>query len=50
MASKPDTSPTTRLQRALKYLQMARTSRELPYNAIPYVVAAEHLIAKALEQ
>lgn len=46
--NKPDKSPRTRLERALKYLELARTSRELPYDSIPYVVAAEHLINRAL--
>lgn len=46
----PDTSIQTRLSKALKYLQMARTSRELSYDSIPYVVAAEHLILQAQEQ
>lgn len=45
--TKPDTSVQSRLAKALKYLQMARTSRELSYDSIPYVVAAEHLIQLA---
>lgn len=48
--NKPDTSPAARLTKALKYLELARISRELPYGSIPYVVAAEHLIKQALEQ
>lgn len=47
---KADTSIQTRLAKALKYLQMARTSRELSYDSIPYVVAAEHLIGEAMEK
>lgn len=41
---------TQRLTQALKYLTMARTSRELDYGAVPYVLAAETLIAIALER
>lgn len=41
---------TARLTSALKYLTMARTSRELDYGAVPYVLAAEHLILLALEK
>lgn len=46
----PDTSVQARLTKALKYLSMARTSRELSYDSIPYVMAAEHLLelAKAM--
>jgi hypothetical protein len=45
-----DKSAKTRLQRALKQLELARTSRELDYAAVPFVVAAEHLIKQALDR
>jgi len=41
---------TARLQRALKQLELARTSRELNYSAVPFVVAAEQLVKQALEK
>lgn len=47
---KPDISVQSRLAKALKYLQLARVSRELSYDSIPYVVAAEHLIREAQEK
>lgn len=51
MASKPvDKSAATRLARAAKQLELARTSRELDYSAIPFVIAAEHMIKTALEK
>lgn len=46
----PDLSVQTRLSKALKYLEMARTSRELSYDSIPYVRAAEYLIEAAVKQ
>lgn len=45
-----DTSVATRLAKALKYLEMARTSRELAYDSIPFVVAAEYMIKEAQEK
>lgn len=45
-----DLSVNTRLAKALKYLQMVRTSRELSYDSIPFVMAAEALITAALEK
>lgn len=45
-----DTSVATRLAKALKYLELARTSRELAYDSIPFVVAAEHMIREAQER
>lgn len=45
--SKPDVSVSTRLAKALKYLELARTSRELAYDSIPFVVAAEYMIQEA---
>lgn len=39
-----------RLTQALKYLSLARTSRELDYGATPYVLAAEQLIQLALDK
>lgn len=45
-----DKSVSTRLAKALKYLSLARTSRELSYDSVPYVMAAEHLIKTALEK
>lgn len=48
MASTPN--PTTRLTRALKLLELARTSRTLAYAATPYVMAAELLINKAMDE
>ena len=48
--TKPDTPVTSRLTKALKYLSLARTSRELSYDSVPYVMAAEHLIKTALEK
>lgn len=41
---------TQRLTQALKYLSLARTSRELDYGATPYVLAAEQLIQLALDK
>lgn len=45
--NKPDTSVQSRLTKALKYLQLVRTSRELSYDSVPFVMAAEHLISEA---
>jgi hypothetical protein len=45
-----DKSVSTRLAKALKYLEMARTSRELSYDSIPFVIAAEHMIQQAIER
>lgn len=42
-----DKSVSTRLAKALKYLELARTSRELTYDSIPFVVAAEYMIQEA---
>lgn len=39
-----------RLQKALKYLEMARTSRALSYEAGPPVIASETLIKIAIEK
>lgn len=47
---KPDTSVQSRLAKALKYLQLVRTSRELSYDSVPFVMAAEHLIEVAKNQ
>jgi hypothetical protein len=44
----PDTSVSTRLVKALKYLELARTSRELSYDSIPFVLAAEHMVKQAI--
>lgn len=41
---------TQRLTSALKYLSLARTSRELDYGAVPFVLAAEVLIQLALDK
>lgn len=46
----PDKSVTTRLKKALDYLRLARTSRELSFSSVPFVVAAEHMIEVALER
>lgn len=48
--TKADTSVATRLAKALKYLELARTSRELAYDSIPFVVAAEYMIQEAQER
>lgn len=45
-----DKSVSTRLAKALKYLEMARTSRELAFSAVPYTRAAEMLIQTALDE
>lgn len=47
---KADTSVATRLAKALKYLELARTSRELAYDSIPFVVAAEYMIQEAVDR
>lgn len=39
-----------RLRNALKYLEMARTSRTLAYEAGPPVIASEALIKIAIEK
>lgn len=39
-----------RLRKALKYLEMARTSRALSYEAGPPVLASETLIKIAIEK
>lgn len=44
-----DKSSSTRLTKALKYLDLATVSRELPYEATPYVLAAKMLIQAALD-
>lgn len=44
------TTPSSRLQRALKLLELARTARDLPYAATPYVLASEYLIQKAIKE
>lgn len=41
--------PTSRLMKSLKYIDMCLSSRELSYESIPYVIAAEHLLKLALE-
>lgn len=45
-----DKSVQARLAKALKYLELARTSRELAYDSIPFVVAAEYMIQEAQER
>lgn len=45
-----DKSVSTRLTKALKYLELARTSRELAFGAVPYTRAAEFLIKAALDE
>jgi hypothetical protein len=45
-----DKSVSTRLTKALKYLELARTSRELSYDSIPFVVAAGHMIEEAINR
>jgi hypothetical protein len=39
-----------RLHKALKYLELARTSRAMKYQAIPFVLAAEELIKLAIQE
>lgn len=39
-----------RLEQAKRYLEMARQSREVAYGAVPYMLSAELLLNKAIEE
>lgn len=47
---KPDYSPATRIQRAIKQLELVIQSRQAAYAAIPHLITARILLLRALEE